>query len=417
MKTILLLGTFLVGVFAFLAMPTTPEPALAPLRTQGEVAFPKFRMEEIEKGLKVGYAVLLVDLGDGKKDIIVVDTTRVVWYENPTWKRRTIIENQNKPDNVCIAAYDIDGDGQLDLALGAEWKPANTKSGGTLQWLKRGKTLEEPWTIHPIDTEPTCTASASLTWMATARRNSSSGRSLAGNSTENNWLDGPVRLTAYRIPADPIKQRWQPLVLNESLHVMHNFWPIPATGRKGMDVLAASYEGVNLIAPDAKGLWHKTQLGIGNQNNPKGSRGASEIKQGKLKNGRKVIATIEPWHGNQVVVYTEPTKAGALWDRHVIDGQLKWGHAVWFADLDGDGGDELIIGVRNDIGQKPGEHRGVRIYKVLDERGSKWAARSSNRVVSRWKIWRWPIWMAMAGWTSWRWAGKRTMPAFTGTWG
>src|SRR4051812_28178879 len=118
-------------------------------------AFAGFRMQEIEKGLKVGYAVLLVDVnGDGKKDIVVVDTTRVVWYENPTWKRHTIIEGQTKPDNVCIAAYDIDGDGKIDFALGADWKPFNTKEGGTIQWLKQGKTPDE-WTVYPIGEEPT----------------------------------------------------------------------------------------------------------------------------------------------------------------------------------------------------------------------------------------------------------------------
>ena len=71
---------------------------------------------------------------------------------------------------------------------------------------------------------------------------------------------------------------------------------------------------------------------------------------GKLKSGQPFIATIEPWHGNQVVVYTraEATRA-ALWDRHVIDDKLKWGHAVWCADLDGDGDDELIIGVRDNL--------------------------------------------------------------------
>src|SRR5436305_14552806 len=91
-----------------------------------KTAFPGFRMQEIETGLKVGYAVLLVDLnGDGKKDIVVVDTTRVVWYENPTWKRRTILQGHTKPDNVCIAAHDIDGDGKLDLALCADWRPFN----------------------------------------------------------------------------------------------------------------------------------------------------------------------------------------------------------------------------------------------------------------------------------------------------
>src|SRR5687767_13236257 len=102
-----------------------------------EPGFPKFKMQEIATDLTVGYAVLLADLnGDGKSDIVVVDTQRVVWYENPTWKVRTVIQGKSKPDNVCIAALDIDGDGQLELVLGAEWKPFNTKSGGTLQWLK-----------------------------------------------------------------------------------------------------------------------------------------------------------------------------------------------------------------------------------------------------------------------------------------
>jgi hypothetical protein len=79
---------------------------------QSDVVFPRFRTQELATDLAIGYAVLLVDLnGDGKKDIVVVDKTRVVWHENPTWKRRTIIQGQTKPDNVCIAASDIDGDG------------------------------------------------------------------------------------------------------------------------------------------------------------------------------------------------------------------------------------------------------------------------------------------------------------------
>ena len=67
-----------------------------------------------------------------------------------------------------------------------------------------------------------------------------------------------------------------------------------------------------------------------------------------------------------------PTDAGGLWDRHVLDDKLKWGHAVWCADLDGDGGDELIIGVRDDLSDKPGEKCGVRIYKAVDDKGTKW---------------------------------------------
>ena len=89
-----------------------------------------------------------------------------------------------------------------------------------------------------------------------------------------------------------------------------------------------------------------------------------------------MIATIEPWHGNQVVTYTRVEAEQKLWDRHVIDEQLRWGHAVWFADLDGDGDDELIIGVRDDPNPKAGdkftERRGVRIYKCTDGKGAKW---------------------------------------------
>jgi hypothetical protein len=155
------------------------------------------------------------------------------------------------------------------------------------------------------------------------------------------------------------------------LHVVHNLWPVPRQGAKGQDVLCASYEGVHLLSQLA-GTWHRTHLGAGNQENPKGSRGSSEIKQGKLKNGKKFLATIEPWHGYQVVVYTEPAAKGDLWDRHVLDAELRWGHGVWTADLDGDGSDELIIGVRDDLDQK--EHRrGVRIYKALDDKGARWA--------------------------------------------
>lgn len=331
----------------------------------------KFKMQEIETKLGVGYAVLLVDVdGDGKKDIVVVDTTRVVWYQNPDWKRRSIIEGGTKADNVCIDSYDIDGDGKLDFALGADWKPFNTKAGGTLQWLQRGKSLDEPWTIHPIDMEPTIhrirfadidgDGKAELISVPLMGR---------GSSAKANWTDGdPVRVTAYKIPANPAKDRWTPDVLGASLHVIHNFHPIRGAG-KGMDILTASYEGVHLLS-GASGKWQAKKLGEGNQENPKSNRGASEIKMGSLNSGKKFIATVEPWHGNQIVVYAEPKEAGSLWTRHVIDDELKWGHAVATVDLDGDGNDELVIGVRDDGGK---HRRGVRIYKAQDDGGSKWA--------------------------------------------
>jgi hypothetical protein len=350
-------------------------PALQPSRAAEEAGkVPDFRVQEIEKSLGVGYAVLLVDVdNDGKKDIVVVDQTRVVWYENPTWKRRSMIEGQTAPDNVCISAADIDGDGKLDFALGAGWKPSNTKSGGTLQWLRRGATLDEPWTVHPIGSEPTLhrirfahldgAGKPALLVVPLMGRNSTGAK---------NNMDGlPVRVLAYRIPKDPVRDRWQADVLDESMHVVHNFYPIPAKNGKGMDVLTASYEGVGLLSRD-DGKWTRRPIGAGDQAHPDKSRGSSEIKRGMLKDGRPFLATIEPWHGNQVVVYTPPADPAGLWDRHDLDNKLKWGHAVWCADLDGDGGDELIIGVRDNLSGNSGEKCGVRLYKPTDDKGAKW---------------------------------------------
>ncbi len=189
-------------------------------------------------------------------------------------------------------------------------------------------------------------------------------------------MDGaPVRLLAYKVPKDPTRDRWVPEVLDESLHVLHNFAPIPAGDgqRKGMDLLTASYEGVSLLSFQGD-RWQRQPIGQGNQDYPNSNRGSSEIKRGQLKDGSPFLATIEPWHGNQVVVYTPPRSGDpkALWDRHVIDDKLKWGHAVWCADLDGDGNDEIIIGVRDNLSNKPGEKCGVRIYKALDATRTKW---------------------------------------------
>ena len=341
--------------------------------TDDSPLFPHFRMQEIDHSLKVGYAVLLVDLNhDGKTDIVVVDTTRVVWFENPTWKMRTIIQGQTKPDNVCIAAYDIDGDGQLDLALGADWKPFNTKDGGTLQWLKRGKTIDDPWTLYPIDTEPTVHRIRFADLDGSGRAQLIVAPLMGRNSTkENNWGEAPVRLLAYKIPKDPTRDRWIQEVIDQHLHVMHNFQPVDFSNSGRIDLLTASYDGVHLFTRATKDAWTRRQIGAGNQEKPQSNRGASEVKVGRLKNGRKYVATIEPWHGHQVVIYTPDDDPNRMpWKRTVIDEQLKWGHAVWCADLDGDGDDELVIGVRDALNDQV--RFGVSIYKATDASGTAW---------------------------------------------
>jgi len=353
---------------------------------------PKFKAQEIDTGLKIGYAVITVDIdGDKKPDIVVVDQHKVVWYKNPgkqgeAWKKYVILDGKTRPDNVCIAAIDVDGDGLPELVVGAAWKPFDTTNAAQLVWLKRGKDVTQEWTMHelPCD-EPTVHRVRVIDIDREGKPEivhvPLMGR---GSSAKGLWTDGkPVRVVALKVPAkDPEKkENWKTQVLSEELNVMHNFWPsseIFSTEGRGpfyQEIFVTSYEGVHVVTRE-KDKWTTTKIGAGNQANPKGSRGASEIKDGRIGKGVGVVATIEPWHGNQVVTYTRPKAGEKLWERHVIDEQLRWGHGVWFADLDNDGVDELIIGVRDDPNPKAGdtfkERRGVRIYKCTDGKGAKW---------------------------------------------
>jgi hypothetical protein len=93
---------------------------------------------------------------------------------------------------------------------------------------------------------------------------------------------------------------------------------------------------------------------------PKG--GSSDAAVGRLPGGALFIAAIEPWHGNQVVVYRSGPP-GAF-TRTVIDTSAVDGHTLVTGDLDGDGVDEVILGQR-------GGSRSVWIYTAGRD-GSPW---------------------------------------------
>ena len=362
----------------------------SPAAAQDKPAFPKFRSQEIDAGLSIGYAVLVADIdGDKKPDIVVVDKHKVVWYQNPTWKKRIILDGKTTPDNVCAAALDIDGDGLPELVVGAAWKPFDTKNAATLCWLKRGKSLDDEWTMYPIACdEPTVHRVRVADIDGDGKPELINAPLMGRDATQKaNWMDGrPVRITAYKVPAKDAEkaESWKPVVLSDELHVVHNIWPYtPPGAKRPMSILAAGYEGYAAIMLDPDGKKHVTKVvHPGHQANPKGNRGASEIKSGhfrapdpatKDRSAGAFVATIEPWHGNEVVVYVAHA-LGRQPNRFVIDKQLRWGHAVSCADLDGDGGDELIIGVRDNPakGDAHTEKCGVRVYKNTDGKGETW---------------------------------------------
>ena len=313
--------------------------------------FPRWKAQEIDPHIgNVCYAVTTADVdGDGKPDAVAVAEDAVYWYANPSWKKHVLIKNATERDNVCIQAHDVDGDGKIDFSLGASWQPSNTKSGGTVQWLKRGGDVTAPWKVIPIGSEPT------IHRMRWGRLDASGKKQLVvaplqGKGTKGpNWAQGSgVRVLVYTVPADPSNDPWPVEVADDSLHATHNLQLIDFNNDGRDDIVIAAWEGVFVLSRSPEGRWTRQKIASGNQESSP-FKGSSEVKVGKLADGRRYIATIEPWHGHQVVVYTPPAKSdkASLWDRRVIDEPVTWGHAVWCADLDADGDDELIIGQRD----------------------------------------------------------------------
>jgi hypothetical protein len=321
--------------------------------------FPSFKTQEIDPRIgNICYAVTTADVdGDGHLDAVAVAEDAVYWYAAPSWTRHTLIKNATERDNVCIQAHDIDHDGKIDFALGASWQPSNTKTGGTIQWLKRteaGPTA--PWKVLPIGSEPT------VHRMRWGNLDGSGEKQLIvaplqGRGTKGpNWGEGSgVRVLVYRVPRDPVSEPWPVEVADQSLHTTHNLQLIDFDADGKDEIVIAGWEGVFVLKRDPEGRWSKTQIASGDQQS-RPFKGSSEVKLGRLSNGNRYLATIEPWHGDKVVVYTPPQSGSGLWDRQVIDEPVQWGHAVWCADLDGDGDEELIIGQRDkskDPNRKP----------------------------------------------------------------
>jgi hypothetical protein len=336
----------------------------------------QFRDQELPTKLTVGYAVRLLDMnGDQRLDIAIVDSDRILWLENPNWNEHVISQGQTKKDNVCFAPYDIDGDGRVDFAVGADWQPSNTKSGGTIQWITGGQSTDGPWKLHPIGEYPTTHRMNFADLDGNGRQELIVSPLMGKDSTRPNFAEHGTPLLVYQVPADPVKGPWKPEVICDDVHVSHNFQVTDFNGDEKPDILLVSFEGVHLLEPQAGGTWRRTRLGTGNQETSP-NKGASEIKRGKLRGGADYIATIEPWHGHQVVVYTRPDTARPatgewLWRRQVLDEDLKWGHAVWAVNLDGDADEELVIGVRDNLSDT--SKCGVRIFDPQDATGAKWS--------------------------------------------
>lgn len=319
-------------------------------------SLPTFVPQVIDTNVgKVCYAVTVADVdNDGDTDIVALSENRVVWYEQPSWLPHVILQDQTPLDNVCIAPHDIDGDGLVDFAIGAGW----TKTG-TLHWIHRKSDPSSLWTVESIGEEKSVHR---MRWADVL----GSGKPQLVVSPLNASEGNGVRLLAFAIPENPVNERWASTVLDSELNRVHNHWHLDFDGNESVDTIAASREGLSLIRRSAGG-WVREHLADGATGEEDVNlNGAGEVKVGRLLHGQRFLVSVEPMHGNQLAIYLQAEKSSA-WKRHLIDQGFVRGHALWVADFDGDGSDEIAFGHSD----TPNTF-GVNVYQAINEAGSEW---------------------------------------------
>ena len=300
---------------------------------------PRFERIVIDDDFPSGYQIEVADVnGDGKADLIGVGGSTCAWYENPSWKKRIITDASRTPGIISSATVDLDGDGKAEVAIAYEFE-MNGPKRGKLGLAKQGPGPDAPWEFTPLADVPSIHR---LRWgnIDGDGRPALVVASLFGPKSRppDYTQDRAGLLVARRVGAD----RWQPTLLGK-MPILHAIDVIDLDGDGRAEILTASKNGVGRFArvPPIQGLL-PTILAPAED-----GQGASEVHAGRLADGRRLLATIEPWHGSHAVVrlsdgpgslrFTPPT---------LLDRTLDDGHALWVADVDGDGDDEVFAGHR-----------------------------------------------------------------------
>ncbi len=328
---------------------------------------PNFKEQLIDSEVGIGYGLAAADVnGDGQQDILLADSRVIVWYENPTWKKHVIAEQLTEKDHVCIAARDIDGDGKCEIAVGAGWNPGDTTGSGAVFYLIPPADRTQKWEPVQLTHEPT---THRMKWV----RNRGGRYDLVvvplhGRGNDKNGEGDGVRVLAYHVPKDP-RTEWNTTLVQGTMHKTHNLEIIPAPNGEAESLLLAGREGVVRLDPTDDG-WKEHWI----SKHPKDDaelQGAGEVRYGAFAGGQPYVVTIEPMHGDKLVIYTpkpEGPKNGE-WRRHVITNGLVDGHAIATHDLLGLNNRQIVVGWRAQ--QKIGKVA-VKLFWTTKEDGNGW---------------------------------------------
>ena len=310
---------------------------------------PEFDRQVLDAEFRGGYGVDFADIdGDGYADIVAWATNpaQLAWFRYPDWDKFAITSTMR--GNIHAAPHDIDADGDIDIALAHDFSLGDSTGGGVIHWLENpgDPMADEEWRARYIDEIPT---SHRLRWadINGDGREELVNLPIIGVGASAPLYDIPLQLKSYPVPRDLMTAKhWNGVVLDRSLELSHGMSSLDWDGDGREDLLTASFGGVHLfqLATNGRAV-AKTRVGSGFQDAERPAIGASEVDAGSFPGGGRFIAAIEPWHGNQVVVYHGDEFP---WNRTEIDDSLTGGHALITVDLDNDAVDEIVAGGRSE---------------------------------------------------------------------
>lgn len=300
-----------------------------------------------------GYQVVAVDINhDGKTDLVALASgmTELVWFENPGWQRHVIASNLSGMIN--LAAWDADGDGIPEIVLASGFSMDAKKSSGIVAVLRHKGDPREPWSMREIDRLP---ASHRLRWadIDGSGKKVVINQPLTGANVDHPEDHAHTPLVFYR-PGEWKRET----ISDQDEGVVHGIYIVDWDGDGRDEILTAGFTGIHLYKFGRDGQWSRTEIAKGDPA-PWPKSGSSDIAVGQVGKGR-FLATIEPWHGNEVAIYRE---SGGTWQRHIIDDSLADGHTILTADFNRDGSDEVVAGYRG---------KGVNVYYAQDGKGAEW---------------------------------------------
>lgn len=331
--------------------------AASPLAAQsGSTAPVRFRAHDIAE-IRGGYAVAVADFNaDGRLDVIAnaLGVPELAWLENPTWERHVIVSDM--PAIVNQAMADLDGDGIPEVAFQSAFAMQAANSEG-LNWIARHRgDPRELWRVEQIDRWET---SHHVAWA-----------DLDGDGALellNAPLIGPRSLApTYDQDSASVfwygQDDWERRLVDDAVPgIIHRVRPVRWDAGPRDAFLVASFEGIALYRGVGTGdamTFTKELLSRGHVGEAP-RLGASDVGVGTA-NGRRILASVEPWHGNEVVVYTEP---GGRWQRRVIFDGVTRGHEVAVLDLNGDGRADVVANDNSRVtANNPDATPGVHVF-------------------------------------------------------